>query len=113
MIEGKKMVETRFEKSRDYRRVHATTFWGTVNSLGEIELDIVEDVREAPEIIKTKLPEKTEERIPDENDIIRMKRIQHIGVSISINAAPDLIKWLQDKIIAYEEIQKRKVDLKS
>lgn len=93
LIQPRRIIH--YRKSNDYKRIHATGFWGGVHPSGELHFDIYEEV----------LPMPTQTRlIQDHNGIreeasgpISVERIVHIGVSMPMSAVPGLIKWLQKK----------------
>lgn len=108
-MSGEKIVKIRFERDTSYRRVHANSFWGGVNSHGELEFDICEDIAESVQEIRLIYPEVEgtqvkEERLPSsmENET-RIRRIQHMGVVMPIAVVAGIIKWLQEKVSVMEE----------
>lgn len=108
MAEEKVLHYFQFKKSDDYKRIHASGFWGGVSATGELFFEIYEDIFPTPS--KTKL-------IQDEQGIREVKieesevteRILHVGVTVPMEIVPNLIRWLQEKLEVYEnEIKNRK-----
>lgn len=100
-----KEVIFNFQKHPEYRQIHASGFWGSVMPTGELFFNIYEEIPRTPD--KTKLvvispTETREEPIDKQQDTYLMiDRILHVGVTISMETLPSIIKWLQDKYNEY------------
>lgn len=106
MSEQNKTV-IRFVKDPNYRRFYAFGFWGGVNPLGEVAIEIFEDAVDTPETLEITYDEngnQHEERFPERQDVLR---IVHAGVIMPIEIVPSIIDWLQRKLMEYEEMKKR------
>lgn len=98
----------RFTQSKDYKRVHASGFFGGVSPTGHLQFDVYEEFRNSPETITIEIDEKTGEVVneianPKEPEVNRLK---HVGVTIPIDTIPGIIEWLNRKLEEYETIQK-------
>ncbi|GAB7387107.1 hypothetical protein BSNK01_09430 [Bacillaceae bacterium] len=99
--------QIRFEKDANYRRFHATGFWGGINPVGELEFEIFEDTHESPNSITLEFDDKgnlVNEQVDQNNDI---KRILYCSVVFPMEVVPSLIQWLQEKLDAYQKLQNR------
>jgi hypothetical protein len=98
-----------FQKHPEYRQIHASGFWCSVMPTGELFFNIYEEIPRTPD--KTKLvvispTETREEPIDEQQDTYLMiDRILHVGVTISMETLPSIIKWLQDKYNEYQTLK--------
>lgn len=103
MDEFKKKVV--FEKSREYSRFPVTGFWGGISPVGELTIDLFEDINGLPESVIMGLRNGVIQEIeinPEDQDI---RRIVHAGISIPMHVVPTLIEWLQSKVKEYNNVQ--------
>ncbi|NSW83098.1 MAG: hypothetical protein HPY90_07455 [Syntrophothermus sp.] len=107
MKDSKQIIEFKFETPPEYRRVHATGFWGITHPAGELLFDIIEDVPEYPDVVRLILPDNLEEREPASTNTTRVKRIRHIGVILPMSSVPDIIKWLQERLDEFQASQQQ------
>ncbi|MDH7479027.1 MAG: hypothetical protein QHH02_03370 [Syntrophomonadaceae bacterium] len=108
----KKKIEITCEKHPDYKRIYASGFWGGLTPAGDLTFDIFEEYQENPSKLVITPPSKPGE-MPKEkavfngsDDVLYMKRLLHIGVTLPISVVPSIIEWLQGKVDQYNEIQK-------
>jgi len=90
----------KFEKAPDYKRCHATGFYGGINPFGELVFDITEDIVEPPDEIEL-VPHDTDPSIRVEKPIqkeTQIKRMQHVQVTLPISAVPSIIEWMKEKL---------------
>lgn len=97
----------RFLEDPNYRRIHASGFIGSINSVGELQFDIYEEFFATPEKIDIEIDTETlsiisEKKHPQEPEIHRVK---HLGVSVPIAVIPGFIEWLQNKLEEYNKLQ--------
>lgn len=78
----------KFVKSSDYKRIAINGVWGGVNSLGEVKLDLFEDVASLPKKVDLSTNQATED------SEIPIERIAHVGVTIPIAVLPDIANYL-------------------
>ena len=106
MREQKEVVGTITSvKADDFKRCHATGFYGGINPLGEFVFEVYEDVVNFPiefELVKTSSqPELVEQK--KDSGIHNITRIRHTEITIPASAIPGIVSWLQSKIIENEK----------
>lgn len=102
MSEEKVIHTFQFKKSEDYKRIHATGFWGGIHPTGELYFDIYEDIFPLPSESQLIQDEKgIHEKVIGQKEVV--ERILHVGVTIPMAAVPSLIEWLKQKMEIYEK----------
>ncbi len=109
MDEQKEVVGTITSvKADDFKRCHAVGFYGGVNPFGELVFEVYEDVVNLPqefELVKTPdQPQLVEQK--KDSGILNITRIRHAEITIPASAVPDIISWLQSKIIENKKVPK-------
>lgn len=96
----------KYETANDFKRCHATGFFGGLNNFGELVFTIIEDVHN--------MPPKEVQLVPDPNqsgvlleqhepkNLLEIKRIGHVEVTMPISVVPSIIEWFERKLREYE-----------
>ena len=105
-----KFLEFTFERDAEYKRIHATGFWGGLNLQGELEFDVVEDVTVYPSSLKQHFALEDglvrtveQELTPDFTTRREFIKISKVGIVIPSNIIPSLIEWLQEQLKQLEQ----------
>lgn len=105
----KRTIEFKYTKDPDYRRIYVTGFWGGINPVGDLEIELFRDTQLTPESLVQVVTDDTttvleEKRIPEvDPQKLKLERILQVGVTIPMRVVPSLITWLQDKINQYNQ----------
>lgn len=102
-------IEFTFTKDPDYRRIYVTGFWGGINPVGDLEIELFRDTQLVPESLVQVIAEDAdvleEKRIPEvDPEKAKLERILQVSVTIPMRVVPSLIVWLQEKVNQYNQL---------
>ncbi len=99
----KNRIRVKFHVPDDHKLHFATSVWGGINAKGMVEINFLHD--------RPAIPEVSVDHLDENGNVIKSEadysgydfvRVVQTGVVMDIDSARSFLKWLQDKIEAWD-----------
>lgn len=99
-------VEFKYTEADSYRVVHGSGAYGGINGQGNIAFEIYTEYQSPPDKEEKEITEDNQViDVPQEEGKTTVKRIQQIGIVMSLGEAKSFVDWLQGKV---EDLEQQK-----